>query len=479
MAVDKCVRIRRVWTLLVLCAVLLSASRVRAADEGEEDDEPAVVAVIPFGAPAQVQAGAVTAACEAALRRVVGIRVLAGAAWEREAKESGVGDDLEAMARRLGADAVVTGTLSRDGAGWRLSIDVFDERGQPMESASLELLVPEIGPAAAFRLEDLLARVLRQHLIIKDPKPAPAGPEPAPQDTDRERPVELAPAVESLRPPAPKEAAPVRPPWRPVLLGSLGLGVVGRTLGCGATDLMRRNQPCDGAQYPLDAGAGLRLQADFYPFVLGWRMNRALQGLGVGILLEVPFWRDREQVGVSGGLRVTQVRFEGGLRGRWPLGEGLRRPVLEAGLLYGYHSFVIAGSTTTFPDVQYQYVLPSLGLGGFAAPRLYLHGGVGLLGVVSAGEAGEATNSLNLNPFGSGKVLGFRLGLEASYQVYKGLAVVVGGSLERVSFLLDGQGCTMRSTRQRECDAPGTGAEPVSGVVDLYPSGWVSLGYWY
>jgi hypothetical protein len=462
--------------------VLLAASRAQADNpEGSEgaDNEPAVVAVIPFGAPTPAQAGAMTAACEAALRRVAGIQVLPGAAWEKEAKESGAGDDLEAMARRLGADAVVTGALSRDGAGWRLSVDVFDERGQPVESSSLELLVPEIGPAAAFRLEDLLNRVLRRHLGIQDPAPGPVGPEPSPQDTDRERPVQLAPAVEPLRPEAPQPAAPARPPWRPVLVGSLGLGVTGRTLTCGATDLARRNQPCDGAQYPLDAGAGLRLQADFYSFELGWRMAPALRGLGVGFLLEVPFWRDREQAGVSGGLRVTQVRFEGGLRGRWPLGEGLRRPVLEAGLLYGYHSFVIAGSTTTFPDVQYQYLMPSLGMGGFAAPRLYLHGGVSLLGVVSAGEAGAPTDGLNLNPFGSGKVLGFRLGLEASYQVYKGLAVVVGGSLERVSFLLDGQGCTMRSIKQSGCDEPGTGAEPVREVADLYPAGWVSLGYWY
>src|SRR5207253_1423758 len=122
-------------------------------------DEPPVAAVIPFGVPAGVSAANLNASCEAALRRIPGLKVVTAAQWDKEAKESNAGDDLEAMAKRLEADVLVTGSLAQVPQGWRLSIDVFDDKASPVGSGSLDLVVPQLGPAAMFLLEELLAKL--------------------------------------------------------------------------------------------------------------------------------------------------------------------------------------------------------------------------------------------------------------------------------------------------------------------------------
>lgn len=469
---------------LALCAVLtLVAGRAQADLNDPANDEPPAVAVIPFvsqppGRPAQL-----SGACEHALRRIKGLRVVGAVQWEKEAKESGQGDDLEAMARRLDARVLVTGSLSRRGQGWRLGIDLFDAQAQPLQSFELELLIPEVGPAAAFRLEEALARRLRPVLGLREKveETVDNGPEPAPQSTDGESVVPLA-EIEGIRPNAPAAKAVTIPPWRPLIEARLGLLVVGRTLGCGDTNAARLNLPCSDTLYPLDGGAGVRVDAALFPLARLSGLPKPLLGLGVAVRVDVPAWRERELTdGTSSSVR--QLRFEAGLRWRWNIGDAVRRPILELGVGYGLHQFALGNDLVPYPDLEYQYLMPSLGIGAYLTPKLGVRVTGAFLAVLRTGEAGQAVDERNQNPFGPGGAFGFRVSAEGDYQLWRGLFAGVGGSFERFSLSFDGSGCTKSVPGQSICDQSIVRMTPpppaVRSATDLHLALWLQLGYRY
>ncbi|MCS6915557.1 MAG: hypothetical protein RMK29_00380 [Myxococcales bacterium] len=466
-----------------LLALLLCLVQGPARGQTTDEDQPAV-AIIPFGAQSASQVLHINAACEQALRRIGGLRVLSAAQWEREARESGQGDDLEAMARRLDAAVLVTGSLGRAPGGWRLSVDVFDNRGMPLQSFDLDLVVPEIGPAASFRLEEALARIIRPAVGLKEQveETPESGPEPAPQSTDREKVVPLA-DIEGIRPRMPPARRIRLPPWRPLVEGRAGLLVIGRTLHCGEPVPARLNLPCTDILFPFDGGAGLRLEAGLYPLARLRALPRPLAGLGLTMLVEVPGWRDRVLQHDGSSAAVRQLRFETGLRWRWNIGDRVRRPILELGVAYGYHSFVLLNDSVPYPDLQYQYLLPSLGLGGYWMPRASLRGVFALPTILTGGEATLPVDDRTQNPFGPGWGLGFRLLLEAEYLIWQRLGLVVGGSVERLQLWFDGSGCTKSVPGQVPCDQRIIRSEPpppaVQHITDLFLSLWIQLGYRY
>jgi hypothetical protein len=497
---------RRTLVLLALLPGLLPLPALAEATD-PDDDEPPVAAVIPFGAQAPARAGQVTAACEQALRRIKGLKVITGAEWEKEARISGQGDDLEAMARRLAADVLVTGSLSpvrkpgaRPGAGpptgWRLSLDILDDHAQPIESVTLDLLVPEIGPAAAFRMEEALARIIRPAVGLIDsraPKdPEPEGPEPSPQEVDRERErAQELPKPAPLRDPPRPRPKIERPPWRPLFAGRVGLLVSARRLTCSDEDRRRVNLPCSEPAFPFDAGAGLHLDLSLYPAALMTGVKPALAGLGVRLLLQVPAWRERTvPTGASTGVKeinvsAQELRVEGGLDWRWNIGDAVLRPILHAGLSYGYHHFVLDGTIAPYPDMQYQYLLPTLGVSVFPLPRLTAGVDLSFLGIFTAGAATAPTTESNQNTFGTGSALGFRFDLAGEYLVWRGLLVGLGLYVEQVWFSLNGQGCTKSEPGQGLCDfsivrPPNVVPPPgIRAAEDLYVGGWMGLGYRY
>lgn len=480
-------RQRRVWSILPwvlsVCLVcwLIGAAR---ADEPTGEETP-VAAVIPFGAPQPAQAQHMTAACEEALGRIKGLQVIKGAQWDKEARESGQGDDLEAMARRLDADVLVTGTLSKGRDGWVLALDLFDDHLNSLGNIKLDLYQPQIGPAASLRLEDELARVIRPAVgLLETPPLPPSEPEPVPQDADKEHPDSL-PPLESLHPQeAPPPPRPVRPVWRSIFDASVAVILSGRTLSCDPASLQRRNLPCDGAIFPLDGGGGLRLDGTFRPLELVSGAHPALAGLGLGLLLEVPFYRDRVQQDLRGNTLASyptrELRAEVGLRWRWKLGPALRVPLLLAGLQYGYHSLSMSGGAAAppYPDSVYQYVLPTLGAGVYLTPRLALRLTVGALLVLTGGPMTEAVTQSNQNPFGGGSAWGVRAALEGQLALPYHLSLQMGGRFERVALTFDGNGCTKSQSYLTQCELPAK-VTPVQSATDLSLGLWLGLGYEY
>ncbi len=479
--------------LSLAIAVLVLGARPAGAQidtSGPGDEEPPTVAVMPFGGSQPQIIEHLNQVCEKALRRIAGLKVLNAAQWSKEARESGQGDDLEAMARRLGADLLVTGTLSQVKGWWRLSVDVFNDKGLPISALVVDSLTPDLGATATFQLEEGLARIVRPAvgLQAQAPPTGPANPEdePSPQDVDREKPVELA-KVEGLRVAQVVKKPWVREPWRPLLDVKAGLLASGRRLSCAEADARRHNQPCAGPEFPLSGGAGLRLDATVFPLALRRTVAAPLAGLGIGFTLDLPFWANRQQQNGSS-FPTKELRFEGGVRWHWNIGNATLRPILEAGLAYGFHSFALSGGAAQppYPDVGYQYLLPQLGLGSFLTQKLHLHAGLSILGILTAGSITDATAQNSRNPFGPGSAWGFRVSGEAEYLPLPWLSISLGGKVERIAFSFDGTGCAMASTNMASCyrgPAPGmTTASPslpvpIQSAEDLYLGLWLLVGY--
>lgn len=461
-----------------LGAVALWPARAAAqlVDEARNDDPP-VAAIIPFGARDPKVAEQLAAACEAALARISGLKVLPPARWRKEADESGEGADLEAMAKRLGADVLVTGALGGTAGAPKLAIDILSEKGLPLGSFVIPLGGPPIalGPAADFLLGDGLERVIRPAVGLPRPSPypqIPPQPEPTPQLEDRERPIEE--LLRRQREAAPKPLPP-RAPWQAVIEGELDGLVVARMLSCGPASEGRRNLQCQQAIYPFSAGGGGRLALTFFPLALKRSLPAALTGLGLRGVVELPSWEERlTTAGTT--LPVRQVRAETGLWWRLAFGGGRARPALELALLYGYHRFTLTGGDRDppFKDAVYQSLIPTLGAGAFLGDRAYVRGQIAYLAVLSAGPSLDLAGQ---NPFGSGSALGLRGAALLDVRVYRKLLLSLGAQVEQVRMSLDGNGCTKPDPNLKECASAAAMIPTITEAADLHLSAWLGLGF--
>lgn len=473
-------RCRRRTGLPLLVTLVLShlclAPRPTAAQLVEEgrNDEPPVAAIIPFGAKLPKDAEALAALCERALHRIRGLTILPPARWRKEAEESGQGDDLEAMAKRLGADVLITGTLSGSGDARKLSLDVFSEQGLPLGAFEIPFFGDPPGAAAEFLLEDGLARLIRPAVGLPLPPSYPViapQPEPTPQQEDKERPIEE--LLRRQREAAPKPPPP-RPPWRAVFEAELLGLAVGRTLGCNPAAESRRNLQCKEASYPFDLSGGGRLALTFFPLSLKRSLPAALSGLGLRATLDLPYWQERlTTAGTT--LPVQQLRAEGGLWWRMAFGSGKNKPAVELGVLYGYHKFSLSGGDRPppFPDAVYQSVIPTAGVGAFLGDRAYLRVQGAYHAVLSAGPLLEAANQ---SPFGPGSALGFRGTAALDVRVYRQLLLSLGLQAEQLRLSFDGLGCNKTDPNQKECAPAISMIAPITDAADLHLSGWLGLG---
>lgn len=470
-----------------LCAGAVASAPGRSCaqsalpDEEQRSDEPPTIALIPFGAKVPADADRLAASCNAALLRLRGVRVLPPERWRKEDAESGEGSDLEAMARRLGANLLVTGSLSGSGEDLKLLMDVFGANGLPIGSFTVPLLEPRLGPAADFLLEDELARIVRPALGLRPPSPYPRvkdQEEPTPQLADKEDPIQ---ALLRRQREAAAKAPPPRPPWRAVIEAEVTGLVSARSFGCGPAMASRRNLACVQDPYPLDIGGGGRLAATFFPLALKRSLPAAVTGIGLKASVELPYWPTRlSSSDPTVEFPVSELRGEVGPWWRMAFGGGAAKPVLELGAMYSYHRFTLSGGQrpAPLPDAVYQHIVPTLGLGVWLGDRVFLRAHGAYLAVLSAGpllEAVTAASSSPQNPLGTGSAQGFRGALLFDARVYRKLIFTMGGSVDRVSLSLNGDGCSKNDPRQSQClmDAADLA---VRNAADLSLSAWLGLG---
>ena len=228
-------------------------------------------------------------------------------------------------------------------------------------------------------------------------------------------------------------------------------------------------------------GGGGRLALTVFPLAWKRSLPDAVAGLGLRASVELPYWPSRlSSSDPTVEFPVSELRGEVGPWWRMAFGGGKAKPVLELGVIYSYHRFTLSGGerAAPLPDAVYQHIVPTLGVGVWLGDRVFLRAHGAYLAVLSAGPLLEpitgATPSPQ-NPLGTGSAQGFRGALLFDARVYRKLIFSIGGSVDRVSLSLNGDGCSKNDPRQPQClmDAADLA---VRSAADLSLSAWLGLG---
>ncbi len=451
---------------MVLAALLLAAAPARAA--------AVKVAVLPISG----SDGALEATIARALHATDQVPP---SDWDAAAKRlvatSRSADDIAAVARELGVQVVVTGSIKHDDTGWVLVIAVRNgPTGKRADRLSFPLSSEQVDQPTQQRAAAEVARSVQRVAAAPPatsdggegddkatPAPAPA-PAAAPAPTPAPAPAPASTATAASVVAAAPERPSARPPWAPYFDVSVGTIVSGRGL------------TFDGATQPFFASTiaeGLHFDATGYPLAgraaAGGRGNGALSGLGLGVTVDGVFWpdavpcvKDAGGACMSGAQRfgVRELRVEGGVRWKWNVFMAPDTLEILASAQYGQHALTIDkrpdGSDLGPPDVSYSYV--TLGVGArvpfahfiAAVARFNYHALIGAGPITAASE------------YGPGGGTGLRAGGGLEITLWEGLTVHLDGFYERFSLGFDGTGMPDKSAK---------------GAVDQYYGALASLGY--
>jgi hypothetical protein len=225
--------------------------------------------------------------------------------------------------------------------------------------------------------------------------------------------------------------------------------------------LMQRPNGYDGSIVP-----SVMLTGEVYPLSFGKRPSPWVSGIGVGFVLDrVLLLKSRLDMTEYG---TTQMRFGGGLRYRWNIGNKATMPTVKVIADFQRLTFAIDRGTQDIdlPNVSYSYL--DLGLAGrfpLGTPMAAVYVDARYLHVLSSGELSDPMY------YGSGSALGFDG--DAGFELqFLGRAILrVGGRYQRIVHDFDGNGIRSNNRDGNMSD------QEVGGALDTYLSGYVTAGY--
>jgi hypothetical protein len=440
----------RVIALTLAVAVGMLATPARA--------ERPTLAVVPFNGPqAQKAEGVVVRS----LRKKV--QLIPSTMWKRSAAKlfanTHAPEDIAAVADDVGAKIVITGIIKRDGRAWQLSVSVRDgSDGKTRARLKYPLKAPRIPSATLALLAREVAEAFDTVLggggtpeettpstppppkpsakPVKPPPVAESAPPPQQQQPSTPPPVaEVAPPVMSAPPPAAQPAPATakkddrttppgkRPRWAPYFAGDAGLSISGRQFDFDTT------QP---PHFTSGVVAGIVADVTVYPLAFTWnKLAGVFSGLGVGGLVQKPFWPDsNSKTDPMLHVATTELKVEGGLRWRIVLYKPIPRPelLLQAG--GGLHSFSLGkdamGMDIGPPDVNYKYVSFAAGVRLHFTEWAMLTALFNYHLVLAAGSVSDIATE-----YGPTAVIGLRFAGGLDFFVYKGLKLGLDGYYER------------------------------------------------
>ena len=346
-------------------------------------------------------------------------------------------DQRQALAEKLGANALVTGSV-KGTKRWDVEVRVYDGKDGALLAEERWSIRPNRAfPEVRRELERKLGAALREAGERRgSPPPAVTPPTPAPEpevappapiaETPRPAPVTPPPAPPAKK--KEKEEAPVKQPEakadseRPTDGPTLEVVLSGQALFRRFNFSEVRSGPLP--DYSLDHAAAAGLAVTYFPlshFTDGMVRNLGLVARGsraIGLSSRTPDGTEFD---------TTTQLLEGGLRFRLPL------PWLQvsAGVLYGTHSFALElppDTSLDLPDVDYRFAHVELGLYKALTERWAVAARVGYQHVLSAGEMSSDTYFPEL----SGSALDAELAVE--FALTRILGLRLGGEMRRYSF---------------------------------------------
>ncbi|MGZ3443416.1 MAG: hypothetical protein ACXVDD_28035, partial [Polyangia bacterium] len=244
------------------------------------------------------------------------------------------------------------------------------------------------------------------------------------------------PPAEPSPPPPPvvhnelqKPAPAGRPRWAPYFDLSIGPTVSGRTF-----DFDPASQP----KFSSGVVAGLQADLTLYPLASTWnKAGGAFSGLGVGAIVDKPFWPDStSKQDPTQKFTTSELRVEGGLRWRIVLYKSVPRPQLLLSAGAGLHSFAIGkdptGADVGPPDVGYKYATFGAGFRVHFAEWAWIWAMFDYHVVFDPGPIADTAAE-----FGPAQTFGIRVRGGLDFLVYKGLKVGAEGLYERFSLTFD------------------------------------------
>jgi len=384
----------------------------------------------------------------------------------RYAKRAEYSSSAEALARKVKADAVITGKLRRlkrkgkKPRRYRLTLYVTSKSGEDLGTIKIRLrqrslrtkdrrtLRKELGELLGAGQSDD-AEVAEEGDVIDDSSGASAGDEDL-RDSDSSSDDDL-PATSSGDLPASREAS---------VIANVGLSLVSRSLDFTFTQGLM-DQPQGYSGFPF---GGVVLAGELYPLLLASKRDSPLAGVGLSadygrLVLVSSEVQGRPDVKLD----TEQSQWGVGLVYRWRLGASPAEPALRLSVGYNQLSFAIdraglpADVMIDVPNVSYRYIDPGVAIEYPLSPKLALDAGARFLLVTAAGEVSNA------NQYGSSTVTGFHGSAGVALRVAEKIYLRAAAELWYFGFDFDGNG--------ELTDRDNDGNQDVGGAADRLLSG--------
>ncbi|MFT3699384.1 MAG: hypothetical protein QM831_39920 [Kofleriaceae bacterium] len=423
---------------------------------------------------------------------------------------SSLGDkDLKKLTKELHADAIVQGSLTKQGDHQLLHFKIYvkgkKRKGFKVEYANLkskklreqlhdkmiERLDGDEAPAVADKKPDKEQKVDETAALTTMKKKG--------DDDDEAKPSHKTSDTEKKKPPAGDDDSEEKPRKKKVASaddddggasvhasvepiehgGEMRANRAGIVLDVGGSVQNRklsfnsRSYPAAPPTYSQKPVPGVRVAADFYPLAFG-NPDGVASGLGIGGMLDDTLSLSLTSPAQAGTkFAVAERRFEAGLRFRAVFGHTATSPSIILGVNYMQRQFIVdrgalmAGATIDLPDVKYQGFDPGL---EFRIPITWrfsvMFGGKGIF-LTNAGPIQDLTQ------YGQATITGGEgdLGIEVLFTKHIGLTL--RGEFTQIGFKFKGNG-------QMTFDRDGDPTSPdVGGAADRYIGGAATIAVLY
>lgn len=254
-----------------------------------------------------------------------------------------------------------------------------------------------------------------------------------------------------------------------------GLSFMGRKLSFSVDNTLGELAPRGYSGTPV---AGAYIVGELYPMAFNLKNKGTSRNIGViGVLdkvlkIESKFaYTDAMMVDQVVSLPTEQQRWGIGVVYRYNLGKGPTKPTIKAAIRYNRAKFIIdkgaapadAGKID-IPNMDYTYYDPGVALRYPVSPKLALQADARFLFVTDTGEMQQ------VDQYGGATVTGFDVDAGLEYKVDPRLFIRAGGRIIGVAYDFKGTGA---ETTDRDADAE----QDVFGALDRYTGGYVTAGY--
>lgn len=316
------------------------------------------------------------------------------------------GDNLHELARKIGADAVVTARIYKYRHRWWIGLQVRDGatgRVAKQGLASYRWLALNRKNKARLR-RFLMAGIDRvqgvEHPRRRVASPLPARPRPTDEEARRARKAKAGP----LGP---------RPAWMTGVNAGVGMRVLGRSLSLKGAGGVAASQTVYDTNTPV---LPLTLEAETYPGAFFSR-NAFLANLGLGFRLDYAFGVVSRRASDNTEISTTVWNLDFWLTWRWNVKKSTESPELYFDLGLAVSNYSFAQDLGAVPSVRAVSIKPAI-RGRFSVMRDRLTLGFAVGGLATL-AAGQMTNPQHYGAASAGGLhLAIELGVRLFWKVY-------------------------------------------------------------